>query len=68
MGAGKLKAQWQMVTEQVGPFKSIVDVQLESQDGFTGVVLNCAFERKNVKVIPWFDDQSRIVRLFYDPR
>jgi len=68
LSAEDLRKQWDMLIEHVGGFKSTLDTGIETQDGLTAVVVNCAFERQNAKVIPWFDDQSRIVKLFYDPR
>jgi hypothetical protein len=63
----KLKAQWTMVTGQLGPFKSIRDSRTESQEGLTGVYLSSTFEKQNATVITWFDNDDRIVKLFYDP-
>lgn len=66
--ADKLKAQWTMVTGQLGTLKSVGESRTESKEGLTGVFLKCTFEKQNATVITWFDKEDRIVKLFYDPQ
>lgn len=65
----KLNGAWASILQQTGPFKSIIDEQVQRpQEGFTAVILGCQFENAAVNSMWVFDSTGKIAGISFRPR
>jgi uncharacterized protein len=63
----KLRATWQAVQKQAGPFKKQLRTLVEKIGGYQAVFVTCQFERTDLDVKVVFDAQNQVAGLFFVP-
>lgn len=62
-----LKAGWEQVQMQAGPFQEALDATAESQDGYQVVVIKLRFEKGNVACRLVFDQAGKVAGMGFAP-
>src|SRR5262245_22136695 len=68
MSAQQLGEAWARIRGQAGDFKSIIDQQVTSQNGYTVVISGCQFDKVNLNAVLAFDNENKIAGLRFVPR
>ena len=67
--AAQLRQVWSTLSQQVGPFKSLIDERVATPaPGTTAVILGCQFENAALNFIVAFDGENKISGLRFAPR
>jgi dienelactone hydrolase len=69
LSTSQLRDVWNTVSQQAGPFKSVIDQRATTTPaGIRAVVLGCQFEKAALNVIVAFDAEDKIAGLRFTPR
>ncbi len=67
MPEAKLRAVWEDLLIQAGPYQKQLRTRVEKQAGYDVVLVTCQFERKPLDIKVVYDSQKRVTGLWYLP-
>ncbi|HZQ47921.1 MAG TPA: DUF3887 domain-containing protein, partial [Verrucomicrobiae bacterium] len=63
----KLRAVWEDLLNQAGPYQKQLGTRVEKQAGYDVVLVTCQFQRKPLDVKVVYDSQNRVTGLWVQP-